>query len=330
MLNYKIVDLFSGAGGMSLGFEQEGFESVLAIESEKSYANTFKINFPNTIVLNQDIKKIKKNQILEMVNNQKIDVIIGGPPCQGFSIAGNIGRRFLEDERNSLFREFIRIVKYLNPKIFVMENVARLETHNKGNTIKEIYDAFAKIGYTLKHKVINSVDFEVPQKRNRIFIIGTKSNNIFTFPQKSNLKKTVKDAISDLPPLVSAQKSDIPNHNAMNHSEQMLLKMSFVTENGNRNLIPKKLRPTSGDVRKYIRYISNEPSICITGDMRKVFHYNQNRALTARELARIQTFPDNFIFSGNSIEVQQQIGNAVPPLLAKKIAESVRRYLDEL
>jgi DNA (cytosine-5)-methyltransferase 1 len=128
---------------------------------------------------------------------------------------------------------------------------------------------------------------------------------------------------------MSGETSNIANHDAMNHTEQMLEKMNYVTDGGNRLDIPIHLRPKSGDIRKYVRYNSNKPSFCVTGDMRKIFHYSQNRALTNRELARIQSFPDDFIFLGSSISVQQQIGNAVPPKLAKIVANSIKEYLNE-
>ena len=128
--------------------------------------------------------------------------------------------------------------------------------------------------------------------------------------------------------LNSGEKSNIPNHTAMNHSEQMIHKMSFVSDGGNRNEIPENLRPKSGDVRKYVRYKSSEPSFCVTGDMRKVFHYSQNRALTVRELATIQTFPLDFVFKGTVISQQQQVGNSVPPMLAKEIASAIKIMME--
>lgn len=329
MKKYKYIDLFSGAGGMSLGFDKAEFENVLAVEYDECFADTYKYNFPTHNLKVGDIKNISNDEIKSIVGNQQIDVIIGGPPCQGFSIAGKIGRNFIDDERNQLFREFVRFVEVIKPKMFVMENVAALKTHNKGKTIEEIVNEFKRIGYDVKSDVLNAVDYGVPQQRRRIFVIGTlNEKNDFEFPKKSSKIYTIKDAIDNLPSLKSGETSDIPNHNAMKHSEQMLKKMSYVTDGGNRNDIPEELRPKSGDIRKYIRYNSNEPSFCITGDMRKVFHYNQNRALTGRELARIQTFPDDFIFKGNAGKVQQQIGNAVPPKLAFQIANSVREVLD--
>ena len=170
--------------------------------------------------------------------------------------------------------------------------------------------------------------YSVPQERRRIFIIGVRGLNTFEFPEKSKKIITIKEAIGDLPPLQSGESSSIPNHVAMTHSPQMLEKMSYVKDGGNRNDIPEDLRPKSGDVRKYIRYCSSKPAPCVTGDMRKIFHYSQNRALTCRELARLQTFPDDFIFVGNSINVQQQIGNAVPCRLAYKVALKIKELFD--
>lgn len=329
MNKYKYIDLFAGAGGMSLGFDKAEFENILAVEYDKCFAETYSFNFPKHNLKVADIKNISNEEIKKLIGNNKIDVIIGGPPCQGFSIAGKIGRNFIEDERNQLFKEFVRFVEVIKPRIFVMENVAALKTHNKGKTIEEIVKEFERVGYTVKYDVLNAVNYGVPQQRRRIFVIGTlDKENKFNFPEKTTKQITIAEALKGLPKLESGETSNIPNHNAMNHSKQMLEKMSYVKDGGNRNDIPEDIRPKSGDIRKYIRYNSNEPSICITGDMRKVFHFNQNRALTGRELARIQTFPDDFIFKGNAGKVQQQIGNAVPPKLAFQIANSVKEVLD--
>ena len=327
----RYIDLFSGAGGMTLGFERAGFQNVLSVENNIDAIMTYKKNFPRHSIFEDDIKKLSKNYIYENIGAENsIDLVIGGPPCQGFSIAGNIGRGFLADERNYLFKEFVRIVSIILPKVFVMENVARLETHNNGKTLKEICKSFEEIGYVIKHKVLNASDFGIAQERRRIFIVGMKGKNNFIFPTIINKKVSIKEVIGDLPKLESGQEcTSVANHIAMKHTQQMLNKMMYVSDGGNRNEIPIEIRPKTGDVRKYIRYNSLKPSVCITGDMRKVFHYNQNRALTARELARIQTFPDDFIFCGTSISIQQQIGNAVPPTLAYAIAKEVERVLNE-
>lgn len=207
-----------------------------------------------------------------------------------------------------------------------------MATHLKGKTIKTIVEAFesAGCGYKVKYAVLNSANYGVAQERRRIVIVGIRSDidSEFSYPEKLEKIYTIKDVIDDLPKLKSGETSDIPNHIAMKHSAQMLEKMRYVKDGGNRMDIPEELRPKSGDIRKYIRYDSTKPSVCVTGDMRKIFHYEQNRALTARELARIQSFPDDFIFEGTSIQIQQQIGNAVPPKLAYKIAKQIEEALD--
>lgn len=323
------IDLFSGAGGMSLGFNNSGFKNIFSIDIEPSFCETYRTNFPNHTLIEKDISSLNKEEINLLLKNQDVDVIIGGPPCQGFSMAGNIGRKFIEDSRNQLFKEFSRIVEIVRPKYFVMENVARLFTHNKGETKKEILNIFKNLGYNLDCRIVNTADFGIPQYRSRVLFIGNRVSDTIIFPEKKVDKlMSIKEAIDNLPRLNSGEKSNIPNHNAMNHSEQMIHKMSFVSDGGNRDEIPENLRPKSGDIRKYVRYRSSEPSFCITGDMRKVFHYSQNRALTVRELATIQTFPMDFVFKGTVISQQQQVGNSVPPDLSKEIALAIKKMME--
>lgn len=328
-IQYTYIDLFSGAGGLSLGFDKAGFINMFALDKDSESCKTYRYNFPTHHLIETDISALTNSDIKNFVNHRQIDVIIGGPPCQGFSMAGRPGRLFIEDPRNKLFKEFARIVALLKPKIFVMENVARLYSHNNGATRKEILHTFQSLGYTVECQVCDMAQYGVPQHRNRIIFIGNLNCKQITFPAPSTSDfKTVQDAISSLPVLRAGENSDIPNHNAMHHSAQMLEKMSFVKEGGNRLDIPVQIRPLSGDSRKYIRYDRNKPSICITGDMRKVFHYEQNRALTVRELARLQSFPDDFVFLGNHISQQQQVGNAVPPKFAESLAYTIKDLLD--
>lgn len=326
---YTFIDLFSGAGGLTLGFEQAGFKNIFSVDNEKSFNLTYKKNFPNHKLLEKNIEDIDNKEIIKVLKNKRVDVVVGGPPCQGFSIAGNIGRKFIDDPRNHLFKEFVRVVEIVQPKFFVMENVSRLYSHNKGKTRHEIHRHFENIGYKVSSEVMNTVDYGVPQKRNRVIFIGTRTDNIIRFPASSNIRKSVEEAIGDLPKVESGEKSHIANHSAMNHTEQMLEKMKYVKVGGSRKDIPYKIRPKSGDARKYVRYDGKEPSFCITGDMRKVFHYKYNRALTVRELARLQSFPDNFIFMGTTISQQQQVGNAVPPKFAYFIAKSLISMLEK-
>jgi len=321
----KYIDLFCGAGGFSLGFDKAGFQNIFSIEIEENFCKTYNANFPTHTLISKDISEVTNDDIKKLIYPHKIDVIIGGPPCQGFSIAGNIGRKFIDDPRNKLFKEFVRVVSVVKPKYFVMENVARLYTHNNHKTKKEIISDFNKLGYTVKCTILNSADYGVPQIRKRVIFIGSLINDNILFPKPSvDRYRTVKEALSNLPSLNSGDQSTVLNHNAMNHTKQMLEKMKFVKDGGDRSDMPLSLRPKTGDIRKYIRYDSNKPSITITGDMRKVFHYSQNRALTVRELARLQTFPDDFEFKGSSISAQQQVGNAVPPLMAEAIAKSIK------
>lgn len=325
----KYIDLFSGAGGFSLGFDKAGFHNIFSVEIQKEFSATYKTNFPTHHLIQKDITKISKEEIEALTQAHDVDVIIGGPPCQGFSIAGNIGRKFVDDPRNRLFQEFVRVVSIVKPKYFVMENVARLYTHNKHQTRKEIIESFQKLGYKVECNVLNSADYGVPQIRKRVIFIGSRVSDTITFPHISHTQyKTVKNALDDLPALESGATSPLPNHKAMNHTEQMLHKMSFVQDGGDRTQIPLDLRPKSGDVRKYIKYHSDKPAVTITGDMRKVFHYAQNRALTVRELARLQTFPDDFEFKSSTISQQQQVGNAVPPLMAEAIAVSIKKMIE--
>jgi len=322
------IDLFCGAGGFSLGFDGMNFQNVFSIDIEPSFCNTYKANFPEHNLLQEDIFNLTEQEIKSIIKDREIDVIIGGPPCQGFSMAGNIGRKFIDDPRNHLFKEFARVVAIAKPKYFVMENVARLYTHNNGETRNEIINVFNKMGYHVECKVLNSADYGVPQIRKRVIFIGNKISDYITFPKRKVTDYiTVKQTIDKFPKLESGGSSHINNHIAMKHTSQMLEKMSYITDGGNRNEIPEKIRPKSGDVRKYIRYKSDQPAVCITGDMRKVFHYSQNRALTVRELAALQTFPENFVFTGSTISQQQQVGNSVPPLMAKEIAESLLKIM---
>lgn len=318
------IDLFSGAGGFSLGFDSKGFENLFSVDIEPEFCETYRFNFPEHTLIQDDICNITDKELKSLISDKDVDVVIGGPPCQGFSIAGNIGRKFIDDPRNFLFKEFVRVVNVLQPKYFILENVARLYNHNKGATRKQIIKDFEKLGYKVECKILNSADFGVPQYRKRIIFIGSAFDQEILFPAKNSPRHIgVKEVLETYPPLNSGESSSIPNHVAMNHTEQMLKKMSYVSDGGNRDEIPENLRPKSGDVRKYIRYDSTKPSYCVTGDMRKIFHYEQNRALTVRELAKIQSFPDNFVFKGKSISQQQQVGNSVPPKMAEALAESI-------
>lgn len=324
------IDLFAGAGGFSLGFDNAGFRNLFSVELDSVICATYRYNFPGHRLIEADIATLTDESIMELKGDADVDAVIGGPPCQGFSMAGNIGRRFADDPRNHLFREFVRVVSAVSPRCFVMENVARLYTRLEGETRREIIRHFEDAGYRVDARVICAADYGVPQRRNRVIFVGLRKDmdSPIVFPaKKDGPQMTVSEAIGRFPALNSGEASSIPNHVAMRHSAQMLEKMRYVKDGGDRNDIPEAIRPTKGDVRKYIRYDSTQPSVCITGDMRKVFHYAQNRALTVRELAAIQTFPDSFVFLGGSGMQQQMVGNAVPPVMAQAIAEAVKQMI---
>ena len=326
------IDLFCGSGGFSLGFDNSGFKNIFSVEFNPEICNTYRHNFPSHNLIECDIKELSNERVKELTKDTDVDVVIGGPPCQGFSMAGNIGRRFVDDPRNSLFKEFVRVVSIVKPKCFVMENVAMLYTRKNGETREEIIQCFEQLGYVVKAEIVNASDYGVPQDRRRVLFIGKLTDNfmeVIDFPEKTTgTKKTVSDAIGHFPPLKSGESDpNIPNHEAMVHSEQMLEKMSYVKDGGTREDIPENIRPEKGDARKYIRFASDKPAVCITGDMRKVFHYSQNRPLTVRELAAIQTYPDSFEFLGNRSLQQQMVGNSVPPVLASAIADAVKKML---
>ena len=190
-MNKKItyIDLFSGAGGFSLGFDSLGFENVFSIDKESLFCKTYKYNFPHHLLVEKDICDLTNDEIVALRGNKKVDVVLGGPPCQGFSIAGNIGRKFIDDPRNKLFKEFVRVVKIVKPAFFVLENVARLYTHNKGKTRQEIIKNFENLGYTVACQILNAADYGVPQVRKRVIFIGSLHQQNIIFPKKEVTKK---------------------------------------------------------------------------------------------------------------------------------------------
>ena len=355
-----VVDLFSGAGGLSLGFELAGYNVAAHVELDKSCCETLRHNFKNSVVLQGDIEDI--NPLLLKKQLGEIDIVIGGPPCQGFSIVGksklkSLGRH-LNDPRNKLYKQFLRFVYQLNPKAFVMENVPGILIHNRGLTAKRIMSHFEKLGYDVSTHLLSAKDYGVPQTRKRVFFVGTKDGYDFKLPENSTEYVTVSDAISDLPILHHGGGSEFMdyNKNAKTRYQQLIrggavgvfnhvarscnkkdLKIFSLMKQGMKYFeIPDRLKRYRDDSfrDKYKRLVNSKPSWTVVAHLQKdgymYIHPTQNRTITVREAARLQSFPDRFVFSGPMTQQFRQVGNAVPPLLAKAIALSLRNCFQKI
>ena len=349
----KVIDLFAGVGGLSLGFEKQGFDIILANEYDESIANAYKKNHKNTKMIVGDITSLNLNDVFGVYKG-KVDVIIGGPPCQGFSQKGK--RKTINDERNFLFKYYVETVKIVRPRYFVMENVPNLLTAEKGYFKNEVKELFEKIGYSLNMGVLNASDYGVPQNRKRAVIIGKLNGEALELPKAKKERVTIWDAISDLAFLNSGEgmeeqkyiklpesdyqknlrkESDIlHNHVATNHSKLALEKLRMIPPNLGKEVLPKEYLTKSIYSGTWTRMKKDEISVTITTrfdtpSSGKFTHPYLDRALTVREAARIQSFPDDFIFMGSKTSQMKQVGNAVPPLLASAIAEVIMNDIKE-
>lgn len=328
-----VIDLFCGAGGMSTGFEMAGFEVLLGVDVNPKFIKTFARNHPSAASNSDpiDIRKLTLKEIRKKVEKKKIDIIIGGPPCQGFSMAG---RRDPKDPRNSLFKHFIRIVRGIKPKWFVMENVTGLllaKTANGESVDRIIRQEFKKIGYQVKQFKLNSADYGVPQKRKRIFYIGTNTKTRIEIPVHTHAKHpNNKLDGSKLKKWVGVGKCFLPESEVAKvyfHSEKMIegfkKRKARNLENG-KGFGWQILDPEKPSYTISARYWKDGSDAIVSVKPDKF------RMLTERECARVQSFPDNYVFIGGKRSTYQQIGNAVPPLLAKAIALEIRKKLSRL
>lgn len=342
----NVIDLFSGAGGLSYGFEMAGFNVLLGIDNDEAALNTFKLNHNESKILKCDITSISyKSDIKPLIGDRNIDVIVGGPPCQGMSISGP--RKF-DDPRNGLYLSYIRLVKEIMPKAFVIENVSGIVSLFKGRIKDHIIDELTKIGYKVQFKTLIASDYGVPQNRKRVIFVGTLEDG-FSYPEPVGDTITTKMAISDLPrleyelgdtesdyltppqneyqKLMRCYSQKVYNHVAANHSDRVKEIIALVPDGGNYKSLPEELRETRKFNVAWTRFPSDKPSPTIDTGHRHHFHYKFNRVPTVRESARLQSFPDNFIFTGNKTQQFRQVGNAVPPILAKIIADKLLDYL---
>lgn len=374
-MDYKIVSLFSGCGGLDLGFEWAGFHSILSSDIDENCQKTFATNFPEVPFLCGDLSDFQKEDFDNIIKNQEVDVIIGGPPCQGFSLANKNRNKVNEDPRNKLFYEFVKTIHWYNPKAFVMENVKGLLSMQSGKVIQQIQYEFENaglFGYEVRTKVLKASDFGVPQSRERVIIIGIRKDLglIPEFPEKNIEKEvSVAEAISDLPQINAGEGEEyqeypmlpqndyqklmrkkakkVRNHIAMKHTQRLIERFKAIKHG--ENLLDvwethgamQRGNPTEKSKVKFSqnnqRLFPDKPAPTIAASFQSNFiHPFLDRNFTAREGARLQSFPDDFIFEGmrtkmsweKGLSQYQQIGNAVPPLMAFEIAKVLKSILE--
>lgn len=334
---YTFIDLFSGAGGFLRGFLDAGFKPVLAVENWKPAVETHKANYPKVPIIDKDIRGISDIDLIEY--RGKVDAIIGGPPCQGFSTMGKMDKN---DPRSTLIFEFIRFVKIIQPKVFIMENVKGIVETGKGNIKDTIIKEFDAIGNNVEYQILCAADYGVPQLRQRIFFIGTRKDlNIRpSFPVPTSTPDnyiTVGSAIMDL----VGKEGLISNHKPIKHKKIVIERMSYIKEGEG---IPKEGLPehVAHSVRSdfannkiknfshvYKRLSRYRPSnTVVPGHSAFPIHSTENRLLTVREAARLQTFTDDVVFIGRKQDQCTMVGNAVPVKLAYELARHAKDMLD--
>ena len=339
----KIIDLFCGVGGLSLGFENAGFEVAAAIDLWDDAIKTFNHNRKDKVAQTITVEDFNVNVLPALIKREKITGIIGGPPCQGFS---TVGKRIIDDSRNKLYLEFYKAVKIANPDFFVIENVKGMLTLGKGAFVDDIVERFGEngLGYTISKQLVNAADYGIPQNRYRVIFVGIKGKE-FKFPEPFGYILSAKDGIGDLEGSDNDHYAKEPendyqrsmrgsqvrptNQDYTAHSEQTISIISRIPDGGNIRCLPAEF----WQVRKYNpafeRMSTTRPSNTIDTGHRNYFHYSEPRIPTVRESARIQSFPDSFEFVGTRGSQYKQVGNAVPPMLAQVIAEEIKKTLNK-
>ena len=350
MKKYNVVDLFAGVGGLSYGFAKlSSFNIIAANEIEKDISIAYSLNHPSVKMVNCDIKELTEERIHEMIGSEVVDVIVGGPPCQSYS---TVGKRKLDDRAN-LFLEYKRVLQIIQPRAFVFENVTGILSMDKGRLFPTIQHEFEELGYKLKYKVLDAVDFGVPQHRERVILVGFKGNNPFKYPEATHGEGkipyvTLKDAIGDLPVLRSGESSteydssannqflkfvrdsgcELTEHDAPKNGEHLVRIMQTLKDGESKDDLPEDIRPKSGYGNTYAKLWWEKPSTTITRNFAcpsssRCIHPRDSRAMSIREGARLQSFPDDYKFYGSDGMKRLEIGNAVPPLLSLAIARQM-------
>ena len=368
MGNLSAIDLFAGAGGLSIGFRDAGFEILAANDFDPDAARTFVLNHPETAFIPGPIQGIKATELLGAagLRREQLDVLIGGPPCQAFSVYNH--QRGMHDERSGLFREYTRIVEGLMPRFVVMENVTGITSIEGGRAVEEIHDRLHGLGYHVEARILKAEEYGVPQERRRIFFIGVRDGETVKWPEPTHGAATdlftrhllplvtVADAISDLPALelggggesmpyelppqsdyqraLRRDSTHVSNHVAPLLAEVNRERMKYIPQGGSWRDLPHHLLPAGMKLAKRSdhtkRYGRMHPdgqacTILTKCDLHwgAYIHPFQQRTITVREAARLQSFPDTFRFVGSRVEQYRQVGNAVPPVLARAVAEAV-------
>ncbi len=353
------IELFAGAGGLSIGLERAGIHVVLANEIMPDFAATLAANHPQTNVINDDIHKINFRHELEKLGLKSVDVLSGGPPCQGFSTIGSKNR---QDPRNSLFYEYLRAVAETHPKYTIFENVSGFKRMYDGFAYETLVRELKDLGYDTNCQILNAADYGAPQIRYRTIVLGWQRGlpplkfPAPTYGTRKGLHPyvTLMEAIGDLPPLSAGQsvakydkppmtdyqvrmrgtQTELLEHNASNYGEKMQEILRIIPEGGSVKDLPARLRPKSAYCNTYARLLPNEPSPTITRNFgtpssSRCVHPFQPRALSTREGARLQGFPDDYRFVGGKQSKNLQIGNAVPPILGEALARTIKEALIE-
>lgn len=341
-MSYKAIDLFSGAGGLHIGFENVGFDIRLCIDNDNLVERTHRRNFPNIPIINKDIRQVSVEEIKSYLKGRELDVVIGGPPCQGFSTIGkrvssNPQKRVKYDPRNELVLVYANLIKELRPKFIVMENVKGILTLKKGKYLNNVMKQLKNAGYNAQFKLINMADYGVPEIRERVIIIGNCVGLPVGFPTPDHSNNPEDglpgwnncwDVIKDLETL-----GDDPeiNHIALKHTEKNIARYKLIPEGGRLpedRLPPELYRKNFGNT--YKRLDRKKPALTmVPGNDAFPIHPTLHRSLTVREAARIQTFPDSIIFEGNRRQQGHQVGNAVPPMFSEKLAKFILSEIEK-
>lgn len=347
------IDLFAGCGGLSKGFMDAGFDVIVGVDNDAAALNTFKLNHNGSVALNADLSKQETfDEIKRIAGKRSIDIIIAGPPCQGFSLTGP---RNFDDKRNKLYLSVFEMVKQYKPKAFIIENVPGMATLYNGEIKEEILKRFKALGYNVESQILCAADYGVPQIRKRLIFMGIRKDlGLPQFPKPifaPENYRTCRDALSDLPPLIDCLGEEessytakpiseyqklmrkkcktLYNHTATKHTQMVKDTIALVPEGGNYKDLPAGVGESRKFHEAWTRYDGNKPSRTIDTGHRNHFHYQYNRVPTVRENARLQSFPDDFIFTGTRTQQYRQVGNAVPPLLGYYLGLKILKIISK-